>query len=553
MTQIPPNTNWPGTLVAAIIATALLFTSGNLVLINSDLSSADPRYQMYLWDYARNQDFSIDAHVVKGDPLQSVWRTWTDYHYSRNGREATTRLNKIISRWDLHKNQKLTYEFRYNDLAPGWWSGMDGLMLPWLLVMVGKDTGNSAFIELGKKVLEAALKSPEEGGVLWPDAGNGCWISEYSWIGMRRNDEYYVLNGHLFALGALYELAAALDDNRARAAYACAMRGAKALSNRFIAPGQAWALYMLKPATIDPGHYLIYEIIQFDSLYAMTKDEFYAIESYRRRALIRQQFPLYAISSAEGNQVFASVLGAPHPYNLDIYSGVVDCQEKNRRRRVSMTTGSISRSDFIDSAFATAKVKNFHLNCKFSTQYNGQRHFIYSTEEFIQIDPAKPIVPVSYRQESVILDARPQYDGSIVLDPSIVTEPEGPAYLNTTGRVTLAFPIRPVGSADLVVLEIESTHRLRNSISFQGSGKSITRYGLPIDSGRKQYVVLSTLGFDGGMDMNSLESITLYFETSDLREAARIRLGELYVVNQYELYSLVKKTGIPMLIQHDKK
>lgn len=528
-------------LVLAVLAAACAATAAAAPAPADVQPSGSGMYKMYLWSFSPSHKYELEKHLKDGDPLRAVWSTWAQYHHTRDLPLALRNVDAIVRHWNVASTAKVTYGYAYNNMPAGWWSGMDGLMLPWLLVQLGQEGGRRDLVDLGRKVLKKSLASPLEGGTLWRE-GNRCWFSEYAWPGMKKSEEFYVLNGHLFSLGAVFELARLLKDKEAASAYECGMRGMRERLPEFLGAGDHWARYMTTPSTINPSLYLIYEIVQLDSLHAMTGESVFFDEGVRRRALLQRQYPIYAVEKNGRKEIFFSSSGAPHPYQLDPYQRVVRCRGPGGA--VSLATFP-ARDGFDKSAFLSAPVRDFDLTCELYARAGSSEILIYSTSDFVKAGAAAP-QPLRYETRDVMLDAVPQKDGSILLQPDIVSAPNGPQYLNTSGRVSLAFRSRPLSPTDLVVLEVEASEPLNYSISLNAAGKTIMRYGKPLKQGR-QLVVLSSLGFDEGMHFHAMDGITFYFDTTRLGKQARVKVANLYVVDQHGLYLVHKSTGIPML------
>ena len=309
-------------------------TSSVSVLSQQEKLETDfmPKQFQWAWDGMMSQP--LGRLLEKGDPLQATWQTWLKYHNLQTRNEALAAIEKIVQRWDLHKKSHTDYGYAHSDLEAGWWSSMDMLLLPLLMITAGLDTNNDRFISIGDRLLSRALMSPKEGGSLWPEprADEGCWFSEYSWDGMTRAQEYYVLNGHLFSLTALYLIHRVRPTLKTEAVIKCAVRGTKSLADKFTG-SRSWPLYMINPETINPPHYLIYESIQFEDLYKLTSDVFFKDQGLIRKRVLEKYYPIFLKDDvALGRSLIFSLLGPPHPYTEDLFRVSIECLSPSGRR-----------------------------------------------------------------------------------------------------------------------------------------------------------------------------------------------------------------------------
>lgn len=431
----------------SLLAVVLSLAVGSLVFYLDDRSLepkgwSDAILAQYLWAPPGVPEDSIDKFLSSGDPLQAVWHAWRTYHF-RNARLASTEVDKIIRRWRVGETGKLTYGYKHGGIAAGWWSGMDMLMFPMLLVEIERETGNEEYLRLARKVISVALASPTDGGVLWPDDGNGCWISEYAWDGITRDREYYVLNGHLFALQSLYMLAQRLNDATLKERYECARKGVESRTSQFLSPTGNWPSYMLVPKTIDPATYVVIEIVQFDSLHALTGDPLFSRESKRRRKIISDNYPLIAVETGRKRELFFSAIGAPHPYLIDIYRPVIRCEQGGRQFEYR----GVRAGTFHERAFTSFTVGSFEgLSCSVHAEFRtGIEAMLFDVERLLRVNGSILPVPLTERGREVVLDAVAEPSGSIAIDPGVqsarggrhILTMRGASSLNLRGRVWL--------------------------------------------------------------------------------------------------------------------
>lgn len=490
----------------------------------------------------------LKDYINRGEPLNASWYVWYHYHRFRDADAAVRDLNKIINAWDLYETHQLTYKDPWNNIPAGWWSSMDMMLLPMTLIEVGNNTENEDFIELGKKMINLAIKSPEQGGSLWPDTGNGCWFSEYSWPGMDREvDEYFVLNGHLFSLTALKIMADALKDPDLQDIYECGAKATKLLADKF-ANDKDWPRYMLVPNTINPPHYVIFEMIQFQDLYRLTGDGFYEEQRVKRSEVIKRQYPVYRVTGKGREFLFFSSIGAPHPYNPDLFSTSLRCLTNKDSPLEARQIGSVehwkNNFQFID--ISNTSIKSCEV---YSVRSDGVEHALYSTNAPIDVNDDLPI-ELTYSTEAT-LDAYRGSSGSISIHPLRQSSDAGEAsYLDTEGRITVKFSQQPLSDRTLLGLEIRSSSDIKIGILYWQGERVISRYYPIVKRDVNNLLVVSHLGFDDAHTIDAVDQITIRVYTDNLQENVDLELGKLFIFNnQHELYNVLKSNESQLLIK----
>jgi len=502
--------------------------------------------KQYAW--GNYQGKSLDQFIKRGDPLDASWYVWYNYYITRDKDQATKDLDKIIVAWNLYETHHLTYGYAWNNIPAGWWSSMDMLLLPMTLLAVGNDTGNKKYIELAKEMVYRAVESPERGGSLWPDSGSGCWFSEYSWPGMTRDvDEYFVMNGHLYSLTALKIIANALNDTRLQRAFDCAEKGTKFLAEKFVPDGE-WPRYMLVPDTINPPHYVIFELIQLGGLYKLTGDSFYEEQRAKRSFILERQYPIYKVTTKAGHFLFFSSIGAPHPYNPDLFATNLICRDTKGVAYKSLQTGSADhwRNNFKIMEIGNNAIRSCDL---YSVRDDGTEYKVYTTDQFVEIAQESPS-SLTYHTE-VSLDAYNDIDGNIWIDPARrFSTGEESSYLDTEGRITMQFAPQILSDRSMFAFEIEPDSDIKIGILFWQGDHVISRYYPTIHKGKNNLVAISHLGFDGAYAINAVDRITIRIYTDNLQNKATVNLGRLFFLkNQYELFQVLESDASEMLIK----
>jgi hypothetical protein len=487
----------------------------------------------YVWIYSDldNSEAGFQAQLDYGDPLRVT--TLLIQHWTERRDIATTaaRLDKVIAKWNLlAPDPRLTYTFAYGRLPAGWWSGMDSWSFPMLLVGLWQETGDARYRTLAERLVATASKPVLEGGTVWRQT-SGCWLSEYAWQGMAESDEFYVLNGHLYGLQAIKLMADALHDPALEALYRCGVIATKARSAEFLL-GDKWALYMLGPKTINQVHYVIYETMQFDALYALDPDPFFKEQAALRRDLLKRHFPVHIRRQDGKVWLSLSAVGPPHPYAVDTHALEVHCTDGARRTSHALTHPTDTSRPVHEVAMLNVEVDLDPANtlCRVDAEYVGKRFTLYETPARRAPDGVPSPGAAHPYASQAILDALEQPDGSVLVDPArrygAPTDPD--TYLDTQGRLVLT-PSSPVPwSVDqLLGFDFESDGQLAIGVTVTSNGREYFRYYPKTRAGARSLILLSPLGFDGGEQISSVERIVIYFYTDQQTVPVRLRPGQL--------------------------
>jgi heparosan-N-sulfate-glucuronate 5-epimerase len=146
-------------------------------------------------------------------------------------------------------------------LEPGWLSAMAQGEGASLLVRAHWATGDDRFAEAAVRALRPMAKELEEGGVRAP-LGSGWFLQEYP-----TEQPSHVLNGGIFSLWGLYDVAIALDDAHARSEFEAGVDALAANIQRW--DTGAWSLYDLVPGRLENVASSFYHALHIDQLRAM--------------------------------------------------------------------------------------------------------------------------------------------------------------------------------------------------------------------------------------------------------------------------------------------
>ncbi len=501
--------------------------------------------KQFLWLASSDDrvDENIDKAIDQGDPFAATSLAFKDFYVRKNLEDTRKRIDAIIAHWNLYETHKLTYRYAYGKLGVGWWSGMEAMMFPMLLVAYSQEENKKKYIDLANNMLDRMLLSPKDGGVMWREGG-GCWLSEYAWEGMSQQDEYYVLNGNLLALQALKMSADALGRSDLNDSYNCVLAGTKARSNNFLNKDSQWPLYMLNPPTVNPVHYLIFEAIQFSSLYELTGESFYAEQLADRRRVFEQRYPVYSVGKGWGDQILFSMVGPPHPYILDTYPIKIICDSP--LGEFKQFDHHNKKRDLSDRFFVESKFKfSDKTSCSVTAHYYGSNFLLYQTDDFKKT--SRLLNPEKIRYEvDASLDAYMADKQKVIVDPARVSSDEYD-YLNTQGRINFRFDPLIFSTDSFLGFELRPNKSLSVAISLSNGSKSFFRYYPKLESNKKNIILLSKIGFDNGLDIDSVRSATIFIYTDKENEKIEVDIGDVLLFdNQSYLFNYFKNNNIYM-------
>jgi len=500
----------------------------------------------YVWFYAEidKSDAGFQQQLDFGDPLRITTVLLQDWLAHRDIDRIHPKIDKVAAKWGLQEpTGRLTYTFPYGRLPAGWYSAMDSWSFPMLLVGLWQETGRNQYKLLAHKLIGQASRDVVDGGTVWR-RGDGCWFSEYAWDGMRASDEFHVLNGHLYALQTIKMLALALDDRRLEELYRCGVRATKARSAEF-SGGRPWPLYMLNPKTVNQTHYVIYETMQFDALFALDKDPFFAEQAALRRHILQEYFPVYFRSYRNAHYLMVSSIGPPHPYQVDTYALELECNDGTRTEYYSLPNPTDSRKPVIQRAMLNAPtgLTPGKTSCRLSAEYVGNKFMLHESQTRLFGAEAGLGTDVSTTAEA-LFDAYLAKDGRVIIDPSRRHSPaDAPSsYLDTQGRLVLTprIPIS-IDTGDYIGFEFDADGPLRVGVTVTSNGQDFFRYYPATRASKRALVLLSPLGFDDGHRIQTLDRITFFFYTDKQERPIVLKPRRLTIFkNQVELYEYFK-------------
>lgn len=532
-------------LVMSLGANATVDCANNLIL-----SCSEGLIKQYLtWNLKYDALKKFDANSIrKADPLLATSMAYGKliygYKYHDDEMIGEGRSDFV---W-LHENYEPALReqggtiLRYREPTPyletGWWSGMDSFMLPMALNDLFFLTKEPKFKQWAEQTYKMAEKSPSEGGSVLRTK-NSCWFSEYSNYKTTPENEYYVLNGHLFALQSIMYYALQSENNEALALARCGLDGFVEMAERFKIQNTNWARYMLnyadKRTTINQTHYVIFEKLQIESIVdqinyfpALNKLKkylpFLLSESLFRENILAHNHPLYTI----GGKLVMLKAGPPHPYEIDVYNISIDCN-KNGLHFNEPT--SLSRA--IPSRFIEVESADSLEICDVSSNMYGIKQKIYSAKPKTYMNESEICCSKAFNSNEIMyqiyFDAELVKSGLVKIIPEKISDSNNPeSYVNNQARIVLSgFAHSP---KDVSVMRIILESEADSTAEFLLIDKKGNSYKRAINGIKKGLNILDLAmsGIEGVENFSGeIESVGLVIHTHDLSDSYNLKIQSL--------------------------
>lgn len=467
------------------------------------VSGTDEELAPFLWNWMDQMSYTEEGlrqTVSKQDPLRPFFlgfRLLVEYQRTGNTEALSSGLRAIDYMIDEYEpadregsGYKWFYGFDYENIKAPWWSGMDAMFGPMAIYAAFELTGDEKYRDIALQSAKRALTPPTDGGVLWRD-GKGCWLSEYAWSGMSQDQEYYVLNGHLWGLQALYYLARQTGDADLNDAYNCSRDGVVARQSEYAFADGAWTKYQLNPPVINPTHYDLIEFAQFRSMLALTGDAAYEPMMRERAEVFKQAYPLVMTKEEGKLSVLFSLVGAPHPYWTDTYPITIECLVNGETLR-SEKVSAYQAGSFASRMIASLEVPSDPETCSVIF-HSAVDVTAYSTDEIPLVDAAVETIQTKI---SASFDAKLDQDGSLLIQPSHMEAPGEDIAANDEARVRMEIG-KPLQHSDVLAFTVKTDQPYMAGVIIEDTkGNSAFRYYPNLKADEENLVLINTLGFD---------------------------------------------------------
>lgn len=523
-------------LLAAILAWFQIQNSQHTIAIGTDEELAP-----FLWNWMDPAGYSeetLSRTAEKLDPLRVfflAFRLLVDHERTGSPQalvSAERALDFMINDYQPAEHSEAGYRWFYgndhNDIAAPWWSGMDAMFGPMTLYAAYEATGNERYRDIALKSAHRAISSPLDGGVVWR-TDDGCWLSEYSWDGMGPEDEYYVLNGHLWGLQALFLLARASQDAQLMDAYDCGLAGTVSKASAFTFKHGNWLKYQLHPSeVINPTHYVLIEFAQFRAMYSLTGEAAYRSMMEARSQAFRLAYPISLYDGPDGLEVLLSLVGAPHPYWTDTYPVTLSCEVEGKTYVSETVSAYVKYLPYADRFIASVTVPADPDVCSV-TVHSAVDVEVYSEK------------PDSRRIESLVhmpVQITPSMDairlddgGDILISPRFKVAPEREIAANDEARIAINLDA-PLSSSDVLAFAIETDEPFKVSVFITDEfGNQAQRYYPQLVAGRRNIVMLNILGFENSSEISgSIKTVTFRMFTNPEDNDAHVSIKDMTII-----------------------
>lgn len=534
------------TRLAAIVVISGLALSGCTVTLPpaaltaelslGELAAESPEYLepfAFFTEEGMLDDAEFDELLQRGHPLQTTSALMAHWLSGFDEALLQDRLRMVISSWELDQpGATFSYRFDYREFSAGWHSGMADWAFPVLLLGVSQSMGTDEFGVIAESMWSTASLPVPDGGSIWrtPD---GCWVSEYADDHMTIDDEYFVMNGHLYAMLAIRLLALNTDDAELDELYECTKRGTRTWAPEFEQEG-LWYWYMLYPPTINQTHYLLFEVMLLAALEGLDADSFLSAERSGRQEALAHHFPVYGTTDAVGaSELVFSAITAPHPYSIDIYPMTFECTDGASSELLRLDDPPAEEGEYIDESFfkVPTELDLDSARCSVVTFRNGSpiEMFTKDVTPIADASPRSPI-PVEHRLEPGLNARQVGASSFMVTEPGPGGEPpsEGGSKNSRIG-IDLDQPIA-LSPHTQIGIRLSNTRDVSLGVNIYEGEDSYFRYYHPVPAGDDNLVLLSHIGFNDGYKMSRIDEMLLTAYPSDTVDANRITIEEVFVV-----------------------
>lgn len=438
----------------------------------------------------------------------------------------------------------------YNDIPEGWWSCMDNAIVAIVLQAAYEIFEDETYKDMAEKVMDSMLLAPEKGGALLWLNDDASWLSEYTWPQLSVKNEFYVLNGCLFALQALKIMADKTDNSRYEKIYQTTVKGYKSLAKSFYNSQDNWTWYMLNPRTVNQTHYHIYETIQLDALFFMTGNKFFKEQADWHRNILSNSFPIYSTLDKMNNYiVLFPRIGTPYFYTIDIYPNRLVFLDKNNRVVDVKYSKHGSDLSFIERGFIKDILYPSAQRCLVYSVYNGNSFFLYeivlnqvSQTKFVTLPKSIPFNIMALFDAQDINES----NHSVIVVPAIQTDKENPNhYYNSQGRIVINLE-QAIDQKHIpyIGFNLFTSNDINIGIDIidQGNNTAFTYY-LPLKGQNNNLVFLNWLGFtDADRLSTTIKGFNIYVYTDQLEkqgiDKVKVKINDVLAFSSHvEIYN----------------
>ena len=279
------------------------------------------------------------------------------------------------------------YPFPHKDIPAGWWSGMANGTVSLAFLLGAEIFHSSVYLNKAERAYNGLIFPVRKNGSTLMTRNGNAWFLEYSHKRVRRKDAYFVMNGFLYALLHIRTLDMVFPDKGFDQYYDAGLSALKEMNGQFYYADSAWTYYMLQPPTPESLHYCIFDLLLFESLYAVDKNPFYVSQLKARRAILKKAFPVFVSSGPDSHRYLFSLLGPPHPYWLDSYAIGLDLYHQGKLiRHLSKSGFTDTKIPFKERAFLTDTISLRADSFRVYSLFSGDTVLLHTGSDFIPMN-----------------------------------------------------------------------------------------------------------------------------------------------------------------------
>lgn len=466
-------------------------------------------YDFYTWQHGPKGQLDLTSLPESHHPLKEVGELFFMIRDSEEITEdAVKYADAMIVKYHLDQpHAVMKYPIPAKNLPANWHTAMAELMLSMILLDMGDALERSDYTSAGVKLFESTTRDMSEGGTVARDA-EGCHLVEYADETVPASKNVTVLNGMLHSLITVFHLQSrAAVAATATDLYRCARSKAEVIGRA--ANGNPYPYYQLNPKEVLPVYYLIFEVMEYRTLYTLTNDQHFKSQQDYRENLLRMAYPVQYRKFGKEFQYIVSLISFPHPYAQDTFYTTLTCIGINSGKQYKVDNVKAKKShDRMRQGFLRINAREKLTQCSLTSDYERNSLKLFSMEP-TEVDD-RPI-------ETVATTIRASFDAKVVgnivtIDPAILSN--GTIYENMALiDVDLERPVH-LNLSELVSLKICATKNpldITNLRIANPDGKVLQRYWPSIKGPSCKIVPISPVGFHEYQSDNFFTISTISF------------------------------------------
>mgnify|MGYP001213614729 CR=1 FL=1 len=244
----------------------------------------------------------------------------------------------------------------YHQFEYGWVSSMDAPLISLTSLVAFELTGQKKYYDFYIKLLPYLTKTCEQKGFLLELSEDALYPLEYCDTNTNEKNAMFVLNGSLVGYLSLAIISNSYKSNEINLLLKKINKAYEIKFPEFIRHDKKWTFYMLNKPTQNEGHYHIFEMKLFNSIFKITKKKIFKHEYEMRQNMLKEIYDLKIMNENDSLKYFFLRSTAPHPYAIELYGTILkfyDKQDNLIHKSKCLKSGFLKISEFKNSAFMT--------------------------------------------------------------------------------------------------------------------------------------------------------------------------------------------------------